>query len=423
MSEPADRKKIIVVGKGGREHALVAALAESASAPEVYCYPGSDAILGAARALPGEISDVDSLVAAMVAEGVDLCVGGEEAWLAKGLADKARAAGLPTWGPVQESAQLESSKEFAKEFMVRHGIPTGGYAVAESAADAKAAISGYPTVLKFDGLAAGKGVAICGDEAEADAFLEEVFEARRFGDGRVLVEEYLEGPEVSVISCVADGTYQVCTPARDYKRLGDGDAGLNTGGMGAVASRVLIDAGLLAQIEETVVRPSVEGLVKDSLDFKGFLYAGLMLTADGPKVLEYNCRFGDPEAQAVLPLIGGDFAEYLFKGASGELDASLVSFDESWSICLVLASAGYPSSSRNGDVISGLDEVEGARVYHAGTRRNADGAFETNGGRVLAVVARGDSREAALEKAYAEADKVTFDGAQRRTDIGRLHFD
>ena len=398
------------------------ALQESASSPEVYCYPGSDAILDVAKALPGEVSDVDSLVAAMVAEGIDFCVGGEESWLAKGLADQARAAGIPTWGPVQASAQLEASKEFAKEFMVRHNIPTGGYATVDNSADAKAAITSYPTVLKFDGLAAGKGVAICLDEAEADAFLTEVFEDRRFGDGRVLVEEYLEGPEVSVISCVADGSYQICTPARDYKRLGDGDAGLNTGGMGAVASRVLIDADLLAEIEATVVVPSVDGLVKDGLDFKGFLYAGLMLTADGPKVLEYNCRFGDPEAQAVLPLIGGDFAEYLYKGAQGELDESLISFDESWSICLVLASAGYPTTSRSGDLISGLDKVEGARVYHAGTKKNDAGDYETNGGRVLAVVARGDDRQSALDKAYAEAEKVTFDGAQRRSDIGRLHF-
>ena len=215
--------------------------------------------------------------------------------------------------------------------------------------------------------------------------------------------------------------YQIFTPARDYKRLGDGDEGPNTGGMGAVASRVLVDAELLKMIEDTVVRPSVEGLVADDMDFRGFLYCGLMITPEGPKVLEYNCRFGDPEAQAVLPLVQGDFAEYLFAAAQGTLDDGKISFDESWSICLVLASAGYPASSRNGDVIGGLDQVEGARVYHAGTKLAGDD-FTTNGGRVLAVVARGDTREAALDKAYAESAKVNFDGAQRRTDIGRLHF-
>jgi phosphoribosylamine--glycine ligase len=415
--------KVIVVGKGGREHALVTALAESASAPEVYCHPGSDAIFDIARRLPAEVTGVDSLVAAMSSEKIDLCVGGEESWLVDGLADKARQAGIPTWGPVAESAQLEASKKFAKEFMVRHGIPTGGYAVAGSANEAKAAIVSYPTVLKFDGLAAGKGVVICNDEAEADAFLEEVFVDHRFGEGRVLVEEYLEGPEVSVIAAVTEGSYQIFTPARDYKRLADGDEGLNTGGMGAVASRALLAPEVLAEIEERVMRPSVEGLGKDGLDFRGFLYAGLMMTDAGPKVLEYNCRFGDPEAQAVLPLVGGDLAVYLKKAAEGKIDEDLISFDQSWSICLVMASAGYPSSSRNGDVVSGLDDVSHARVYHAGTAKNEHGEFATNGGRVLAVVARGSDRESARSAVYDEAGKVTFDGAQHRSDIGSMHFD
>ena len=414
--------KILVAGKGGREHAIVTALKESASAPEVYCYPGSDAILQIAQPAPG-VSDVDSMVAFMVEQGIDLCIGGEESYLALGLADKARAAGIPTFGPVQASAQLEASKEFAKQFMVKHDIPTAGYAAVDTYEEAKAAITVYPVVLKFDGLAAGKGVAVCSTEAEADEFLKEVMVDRRFGEGRMVIEECLTGPEVSVISVVSDGEYQIFTPARDYKRLGDGDEGPNTGGMGAVASRVLIDDAILKTIEDTVVRPSVEGLVADAMDFRGFLYCGLMLTPDGPKMLEYNCRFGDPEAQAVLPLVQGDFAEYLFLAAKGEPDPSKISFDDSWSICLVLASAGYPASSRNGDVISGLEEVEGARVYHAGTKLNSGGAFETNGGRVLAVVARGESRGAALEKATLECSKVDFDGSQRRGDIGRLHFE
>ena len=414
--------KVIVVGKGGREHALVTALNESESTSEVFCYPGSDAILEIAKPLPGEINDVESLVNAMLAAEIDLCVGGEESWLAKGLADRAREEGIPTWGPVRDSAQLEASKEFAKEFMVRHNIPTGGYDAAEDYDSAKAAIKSYPTVLKFDGLAAGKGVAICIDENEADSFLKEVFVEKRFGDGRVLIEEYLEGPEVSVIAAVADGNYQIFTPARDYKRLADGDQGLNTGGMGAVASRSLIDSELLKQIERDVIQPSVEGLIKDNLDFKGFLYAGLMLTNEGPKVLEYNCRFGDPEAQAVLPLIKGDFAAYLMSGAKGELIDSLIDFDEGWSICLVLASAGYPNSSRNEDLINGLDLIQNARVYHAGTKKNSEGNYVTNGGRVLAVVGRGDTREAAVEHSYKEAEKINFDGNQRRSDIGRMHF-
>ena len=415
--------KVIVVGKGGREHALVTALAESESSPEVYCYPGSDAIFELAKQLPGEVSDVDSLVQAMLLEGIDFCVGGEESWLAKGLADRAREQGIPTWGPVKESAQLEASKEFAKEFMFRHNIPTGGYEVANDYESAMSAIKKYPTVLKFDGLAAGKGVAICANESEAESFLKEVYVDGRFGDGRVLIEEFLEGPEVSVIAAVSDGEYQIFTPARDYKRLADGDEGLNTGGMGAVASRVLIDKDLLSLIDREVIKASVDGLISDGMDFRGFLYAGLMLTEDGPKLLEYNCRFGDPEAQAVLPLVGGDFSSYLFEAASGSLQEDLISFDESWSICLVLASAGYPNSSRSDDVIKGLDSVEGVRVYHAGTKKNENGEFVTNGGRVLAVVGRGDDRESAVNNSYNEAGKVSFEGDQRRSDIGRMHFE
>ncbi|MDA7605486.1 phosphoribosylamine--glycine ligase [Verrucomicrobiales bacterium] len=415
--------KVIVVGKGGREHALVTALAESESSPEVYCYPGSDAIFETAKQLPGEVSDVDSLVQAMLHEGIDFCVGGEESWLAKGLADRAREKGIPTWGPVKESAQLEASKEFAKEFMFRHNIPTGSYEVANDYESAMSAIKKYPTVLKFDGLAAGKGVAICSNESEAESFLKEVYIDGRFGDGRVLIEEFLEGPEVSVIAAVSDGEYQIFTPARDYKRLGDGDEGLNTGGMGAVASRVLIDKDLLSLIDREVIKASVDGLISDDMDFRGFLYAGLMLTEDGPKLLEYNCRFGDPEAQAVLPLVGGDFSSYLFEAASGSLQQDLISFDESWSICLVLASAGYPNSSRNDDVIRGLDSVEGVRVYHAGTKKNESGEYVTNGGRVLAVVGRGNDRESAVRNSYNEASKVSFDGDQRRSDIGQMHFE
>lgn len=415
--------KVIVVGKGGREHALVTALAESESSPEVYCYPGSDAIFELAKQLPGEISDVDSLVQAMLHEGIDFCVGGEESWLAKGLADRAREKGIPTWGPVKESAQLEASKEFAKKFMFRHNIPTGSYEVANDYESAMSAIKKYPTVLKFDGLAAGKGVAICADESEAESFLKEVYVDGRFGDGRVLIEEFLEGPEVSVIAAVSDGEYQIFTPARDYKRLADGDEGLNTGGMGAVASRVLIDKDLLSLIDREVIKASVDGLISDGMDFRGFLYAGLMLTENGPKLLEYNCRFGDPEAQAVLPLVGGDFSSYLFEAATGNLQEGLISFDESWSICLVLASAGYPNSSRSDDVIRGLDSVEGVRVYHAGTKKNENGEYATNGGRVLAVVGRGNDRESAVSNSYNEASKVSFDGDQRRSDIGRMHFE
>ncbi len=413
--------KVIVIGKGGREHAIVRALKESSSAPEVYAWPGSDAIGQLAQRVEG-ISAVPELLNFIQKEEIHLCVAGEESYLMQGLADACEASGIACWGPKRQGALLEGSKEFAKEFMDRHGVPTGTYDSVSDAQAARDAISSYPCVLKFDGLAAGKGVAVCPDEATAEAFLKEVFDDERFGSGKLLVEEYLEGPEVSIFAMVADGDYQILCPARDYKRLGDGDEGPNTGGMGAVASPQLLEPALLQRIEEEIVRPTVSGLEKDGNRYRGFLYFGLMLTDDGPKVIEYNCRFGDPECQAVMPLIEGDLAGYLLKAASGVLDRTYFSFQDLWSVCLVLASAGYPASSRNGDVIRGLEEVQGARVYHAGTRQNAEGQFETAGGRVLAVVAQGATREEAVANAYAEGTKVDFDGAQRRSDIGVRNF-
>lgn len=416
--------KIVVVGKGGREHALVRALAESPSAPELFCFPGSDAIFQLAE--PVAADGLESLVSWMKEHAVDLCLAGEESYLVtgEGLANLCEKAGIPCWGPHFQSAQLEASKEFAKEFLKRHGVPTGAAAAASSLEETRALIGGvYPTVLKFDGLAAGKGVAVCMDEAAAEAFLDEVFVQKRFGPGRVLVEEFLTGPEVSIFAAIVDDQHLVFTPARDYKRIGEGDLGANTGGMGAVASRRLVSADLLAQIGRDIVAPTVAGLRKDGLPYRGFLYFGLMLTPAGPKVIEYNCRFGDPECQAVMPLVKGDLAAFCLAGAKGKLDPTLISFDEGWSVCVVLASAGYPETSRSGDVIRGLDAVGGARVYHAGTRRNAAGGWETNGGRVLAVVAGGASRHEAVAAAHEAADRVSFDGMQRRRDIGILNFD
>lgn len=415
--------KVLVVGKGGREHAIITALSESETETEIYSFPGSDAIFTLAK--PVEAEGVSSLIAYMKAEGIDLCVAGEESYLVKeeGLANACEAAGIPCWGPPKEAAQLEASKEFAKEFMVRHAIPTGGYASVNDIDAAREAIGGkYPTVLKFDGLAAGKGVAVCLDEAMAEEFLDEVLVQRKFGEGRLLVEEFLTGPEISIFASVVNDQYQILAPARDYKRIGDGDEGPNTGGMGAVSSLEMLDDELRKTIDETIIRPTVEGLQKDGLPYHGFLYFGIMLTPDGPKILEYNCRFGDPEAQAVLPMIQGDFAAYVFAGAKGNLKPEMISFSPGWSICLVSASAGYPESSRSGDVISGLDAVEGARIFHAGTKQNSDGDFETAGGRVLVVVANADTRLGAVEKVYTESAKVSFDGMQRRTDIGVRNF-
>ena len=409
--------KIAVIGKGGREQALVETLAASPCKPELFTFPGSDAICQTATRI--EADGLDGLIQWMVDNKIDLCVAGEESYLVKGegLANRCAAAGIPCWGPQKESAQLEASKEFAKNFLLRHNIPTGMATAVESYDEAVAAINGqYPTVLKFDGLAAGKGVAVCPDAASAEEFLNEVFIQKRFGEGRMLVEEFLTGPEISIFGAICDDKYLILCPARDYKRLEVGDAGPNTGGMGAVASRQLASAELIKTIEETIVAPTVRGLQADGLPYRGFLYFGLMLTPQGPKVIEYNCRFGDPECEAVMPLLQGDLATFCLKGAKGEFAPELISFSDGWSICCILASAGYPASSHSGDLISGLEECA-ARVFHCGTRLTPEG-WVTAGGRVLAIVAQGDTLDAARTLAHAEAAKVDFDGSQRRSDIG-----
>jgi phosphoribosylamine--glycine ligase len=415
--------KILVVGKGGREHALVRALAESPAQPEMHCFPGSDAIFSLANPVP--VKTLHELVAWMKQNAIDLCVAGEESYLVKdeGLANLCEQAGIPCWGPHKQSAQLEASKEFSKAFLLRHGIPTAMATIVETRDEAMAAIAGtYPTVLKFDGLAAGKGVAVCPDESSAESFLQEVLVQQRFGPGRLLVEDCLTGPEVSIFAAIVDDDYMIFTPARDYKRALDGDAGPNTGGMGAVASRQLIDATLLETIKRTIVEPTVRGLREENLPYRGFLYFGLMLTPDGPKVIEYNCRFGDPECQAVMPLVKGDLAQFCLDGARGALRPELIDFSEGWSVAVILASAGYPEISRNGDEILGLEEVNSARVYHAGTKLHQDGTWVTHGGRVLAVVAQANNLEEAADMAHREAAKVQFPGSQRRSDIGILHF-
>lgn len=408
--------KIAVIGKGGREQALVETLAASPCKPEIYTFPGSDAILQTATAIKAD--GLDSLIEQMTALGIDLCVAGEESYLVKddGLANRCHAAGIPCWGPTKQSARLEASKEFAKDFLVRHNIPTGKATAVADYDSAIAAIGGqYPTVLKFDGLAAGKGVAVCADAAAAEEFLQEVFIEKRFGEGRLLVEEFLTGPEISIFGAICDDKYLILCPARDYKRLQDGDEGPNTGGMGAVASRQLASAELIKTIENTIVAPTVAGLQKDGLPYRGFLYFGLMLTPQGPKVIEYNCRFGDPECEAVMPLLRGDLATFCLNGAQGNFTPELISFDEGWSVCCILASAGYPASSHSGDLIRGLESCQ-ARVFHCGTKKTTEG-WVTNGGRVLAIVAQGSTLDAARTAAHAEAAKVDFDGSQRRSDI------
>jgi phosphoribosylamine--glycine ligase len=410
--------RVLVVGSGGREHALVRSLLRSPSAPEVLCAPGNAGIRRDARALDAPADDPPALARAARAAGVDLVVVGPEAPLVAGLVDALADAGVRCFGPLAATARLEGSKAFAKEIMQAAGVPTAAHRVVESVEDGMAAIARYPAVIKADGLAAGKGVVIAAGETEARAALEDMLVARRFGDAPVVVEEFLAGEELSLLA-LCDGERAVpLAPARDYKRIGDGDTGPNTGGMGCY-SPVPGTAELVHDVIATVHQPVVEELARRGTPFHGVLYAGLMMSpGGGAKVLEFNVRFGDPETQVVLPRLRSDLLELLLAATEpGGLAGVELDWDPRAAVCVVLASRGYPASSSSGDVIGGLDAVPpGIDVFHAGTAER-DGDVVTAGGRVLGVTALGEDRDAARSAAYAAAGMIAFEGAQLRTDI------
>jgi len=417
--------KVLIVGAGGREHALCWKLRQSPSLEQLYCAPGNPGIAEFADVVPIPVDEITRLADFAADMKIDLTVIGPELPLVLGLADEFRSRGLLVFGPQRQAAELEGSKVFAKEFMGRHGVPTADFEIVHDAAQCRKAAArfGFPVVLKADGLAQGKGVLIPQDAAELDAAVRMLFEDRRFGASadRVVVEQFEAGEEVSFMA-LSDGERVLpLATSKDYKRIGEGDTGPNTGGMGAHSPSGLLSATESAAVLEKVVRPTIAGLRAENRSFVGVLYAGLMLTPDGPKVLEFNVRFGDPEAQSLLLRIENDLLPVLAAGARGDFGAERLQFRKEAAACLVLAAAGYPDKPVKGEEITGIAAaraVPGAHVFHAGTALR-ESAFVSNGGRVLNVCATGPNLREALRAAYTAANEIQWPGKTLRLDIGK----
>jgi len=414
----AARHNVLVVGRGGREHALCWKLAQSPRVRHVFAAPGSDGIAQVAVCLPAR--GTDEIVAAVGENDVDLVVIGPELPLVEGLADDLRAAGVAVFGPGRDGARLEGDKAYAKEFLEAAGIPTARSASFDDLQTALAHLrtSGAPCVVKASGLAAGKGVMLCADQDEAEAALRRCFEDRAFGDAgaRVLIEEMLEGPELSIFAVVDGRRMAWFAASRDHKRIGEGDTGPNTGGMGAYTPVSDASDELMDRVRAGILDPTLAELIRRDIDYRGLLYVGLMLTAEGPKVLEYNCRFGDPETQVVLPVYEGDLYELLSSAAAGEISTTGPLPRHGAAVGMVLASAGYPAGAEKGVPLAALQSESAELLFHAGTRRE-EGRWLTDGGRVLCAVARAEDVPTARERALDRAEALRFAGAQLRRDI------
>jgi phosphoribosylamine---glycine ligase len=415
--------KVLVFGGGGREHALVWKLRQSARVSTLYCAPGNGGIAEEAECLPVDLKSLDSMVALGERLRPDLTVVGPELPLALGVVDEFTRRGWPTFGPTKAAAQLESSKSFAKEFLQRHRIPTAHYAICDSVEEVRAALAHFhvPVVVKADGLAAGKGVVIAASKEEAAGAAAEMLSGKMVGEAgtRVVLEECLKGDELSFLVLSDGERVAPLAAAQDHKRIGDGDTGPNTGGMGAYSTADIVDDKMRDWLVNHIARPVVAGMKSEGAEYKGVLYCGLMMTARGPMVLEFNCRFGDPETQPILMRLESDLVEALEASIEGRVSKGDFKWANDASVCVVMASGGYPGTFEVGKKITGFDEaaeVDGVKVFHAGTSKR-DGAFYTSGGRVLGVSARAGELETAVGRAYQACEKIRFNGVQYRRDI------
>lgn len=417
---------ILMIGSGGREHALIKALLKSPRLTKLYCAPGNGGISRDAECVDIPVMDKAAMVSFAKENNIDLAFVAPDDPLADGMVDAFEQEGIRAFGPNKAAAIIEASKVFSKNLMKKYGIPTAKYEVFDNSADALAYVRDNgleQVVVKADGLALGKGVLIAQTMQEAEQAIKTIMEDKKFGESgnKVVIEEFLTGPEVSVLSFTDGKTVCPMVSSKDHKRALDGDKGLNTGGMGTISPNPYYTDELADECMETIFKPTIKAMELEGRPFKGCLYFGLMMTPNGPKVIEYNARFGDPEAQVVLPRLKTDLLDIVDAVIDGELDKLNIEWEDCCSACVVMASGGYPGSYKKGVEMFGMDEngqVDGATVYHAGTKYE-DGKFYTNGGRVLGITAKGKTLDEALDKAYAAVEKISFDGAHYRRDIGR----